>query len=307
MTILKFRHLLEKHGLGEGRADNAHLASLGHSGAIVDATIIEAPSRRRTRSASGIRRCGEEGQPVAFRDEGHIVDAESGLAHSLLRRGDGAHGDEEEVWGDAGYQGVGKRDENKDAEVDWRTAMKPGRRRQLDKSGPEEAAEKRKASVRAKVEHPFLYVKRHFGYAKVRYRGLAKNRQRIALLPGFANLMIATRRAERGTIAPVSRRNGGKRSGRRRIRGFRGHFRNNRKHFSPWNGFPITKRVPDALRRSETGLDQTFPSGAASPLSLLDDNDKSLGGQRGAGTVSPAHPGDLLPGHLQVSFLGGSG
>ena len=86
-----------------------------------------------------------------------------------------------------GYQGVGKREENRDVEVDWRVAMKPGKRRQLDKSGSAEAAEKRKASVRAKVEHPFLYVKRHFGYAKVRYRGLAKNRQRIALLLGFTN------------------------------------------------------------------------------------------------------------------------
>ncbi len=47
--------------------------------------------------------------------------------------------------------------------------------------------------MRAKVEHPFLYLKRRFGYAKVRYRGLAKNRQRIALPPGFANLMIGER------------------------------------------------------------------------------------------------------------------
>ena len=73
--------------------------------------------------------------------------------------------------------------------------MKPGKRRLLDKSGQEEAVEKRKASVRAKVEHPFLYVKRHFGYAKVRYRGLVKNTQRIALLLGFSNLLIAGRYA----------------------------------------------------------------------------------------------------------------
>ena len=53
--------------------------------------------------------------------------------------------------------------------------------------------EKRKASVRAKVEHPFLYVKRHFGYAKVRYRGLAKNTQRLAVLLGLTNLIRAER------------------------------------------------------------------------------------------------------------------
>ena len=107
----------------------------------------------------------------------------------------------------------------------------------------------------------------HFGYAKVRYRGLAKNgdRQRIALLLGFANLMIAGRYATGRTRDhcarfPPKRRETGRKA---TIRGFRGHFRNNRKHFSPWNGFPITKRVPEALRRSETGLDQTFPSDSA--------------------------------------------
>ena len=56
---------------------------------------------------------------------------------------------------------------------------------------PEAVSEKRKASVRAKVEHPFLYIKRHFGYSKVRYRGLSKNTQRLMTLLGFANLMRA--------------------------------------------------------------------------------------------------------------------
>ncbi len=110
-------------------------------------------------------------------------------AHAVL------HGGAERVWGDAGYQGVGKRVGNRDTDVDWQVAMRPGNRRRLDKAGAQEAAERRKASVRAKVEHPFLYVKRHFGYAKVRYRGLAKNTQRIALLLGFSNLLIAGRTA----------------------------------------------------------------------------------------------------------------
>ena len=56
-------------------------------------------------------------------------------------------------------------------------------------------ARRRGGREAAKVEHPFLYVKRHFGYAKVRYRGVAKNRQRIALLLGFSNLLIAGRYA----------------------------------------------------------------------------------------------------------------
>ena len=59
-------------------------------------------------------------------------------------------------------------------DVDWQVAMRPGQRRKLEPESPEAVSEKRKASVRAKVEHPFLYIKRHFGYAKVRYRGLSK-------------------------------------------------------------------------------------------------------------------------------------
>ena len=212
-TILKFRHLLEAHGLGEGlfAEINAHLASLGYGvrkGTIVDASIVDAPSS--TKNAKGERdpemHQTKKGNQWYHGMKAHIgVDAETGLAHSLATTAANVadvatahellHGGEESVHGDAGYQGVGKRPENRDSAVDWQTAMKPGKRRQLDKSGSEEAAEKAKASVRAKVEHPFLYLKRHFGYAKVRYRGLAKNTQRIALLLGFANLLIAGRYA----------------------------------------------------------------------------------------------------------------
>ena len=216
-TILKFRHLLEKHGLGEGLFEeiNAHLAEQGHSlrrGTIVDASIIEAPTstKNRKRERDPEMHRTKKGNQWHFGMKAHIgVDAETGLAHSLettpVNGSDVAtahavlHGDEEVVYGDAGYQGVGKRGENRERAVDWRTAMRPGKRRLLDKDDPAEAAaeaaEKSKASVRAKVEHPFLYVKRHFGYAKVRYRGLAKNTQRIALLLGFANVLIAGRYA----------------------------------------------------------------------------------------------------------------
>ena len=148
----------------------------------------------------------KKGKQWYFGMKAHIgVDAGSGLAHSLTTTAANAsdvtqagtllHGAETTAWGDAGYQGVEKRPEHRDGGVEWRVAMKPGRRRLLGEGVAEEAAEKRKGSVRAKVEHPFLYVKRHFGYAKVRYRGVAKNRQRIALLLGFSNLLIAGRYA----------------------------------------------------------------------------------------------------------------
>ena len=106
-------------------------------------------------------------------------------AHNLLQRGR-----EKVVWCDAGYQGVHKRAENLGREVDWQVAMRPGKRRKLEPGSDEAVAEKEKASVRAKVEHPFLKVKRIFDYGQVRYRGLAKN-MRLALLLGLGNLMTA--------------------------------------------------------------------------------------------------------------------
>ena len=68
-----------------------------------------------------------------------------------------------------------------------RWPQRPGQRWRLDSGGEAARAERRKASIRAKVEHPFRYVKRQFGYAWVRYRGLAKNRTRLCLLFGLAN------------------------------------------------------------------------------------------------------------------------
>ena len=155
-TILNFRHLLEEHGLGEKLFEeiNAHLTSLGQrlkTGTIVDASIIAAPSSTKNlkRERDPEMHQTKKGKQWYFGMKAHIgVDAESGLTHSLettpANVSDVAtahalrHGDEERVWGDAGYQGVGKREENRDAQVDWQVAMKPGKRRKLEKTGPEE-------------------------------------------------------------------------------------------------------------------------------------------------------------------------
>ena len=69
--------------------------------------------------------------------------------------------------------------------------MRPGRRRRLPPDHRLAQRERERASLRAKVEHPFLYIKRRFGYDKVRYRGLAKNHNRLALLLALTNLLIA--------------------------------------------------------------------------------------------------------------------
>ena len=205
-TILHFRHLLERHQLGQGLFEEikGHLEEQGvrlWERTIVDATIIEAPSS--TKNSTGERdpemRQVKKGNQYYFGMKLHIgVDAKTGMVHSMVatpanvhdvtQAGNLLHGGEKQVWGDAGYIGVGKRKENLGLAVDWRVALKPGKRRLLVRRGLEEWAERRKASVRARVEHPFLEVKRHFGYAKVRYRGLAKNTERMALLLGLSNL-----------------------------------------------------------------------------------------------------------------------
>ena len=124
-----------------------------------------------------------------FGMKAHIgADAESGLVHTV--RGTSGHvsdivegntllhGQEAIAFGDAGYQGIEKRPDAKRG-VTWHIAMRPGKRKALDKDNEAEAmidkAEKLKAGIRAKVEHPFRVIKRQFGFVKVRYRGLKKN------------------------------------------------------------------------------------------------------------------------------------
>ena len=208
-TILNFRHLLERHNLGQGLLDeiNAHLESQGlklREGTIVDATIIEAPSSTKNRAGERDPEMHQtkKGNQWHFGMKAHIgVDADTGIVHSMSATAANVHdvtethnllhGGETVVWGDAGYQGVGKRAENLGLGVEWRVAMRPGNRRELEPGSQEALAEKVKASVRAKVEHPFLKVKRRFGYTKVRYRGLAKNVERLAMLFGLGNLLTA--------------------------------------------------------------------------------------------------------------------
>ena len=208
-TILHFRHLLEEHDLGEGLFEEikGHLEAMGlrlSEGTIVDASIIAAPSS--TKNRRGQRdpemRQVKKGNQHHFGMKLHIgVDAATGLAHSFSATSANVHdvteahrllhGGETQVWGDAGYMGVQKRAENLGLAVDWQVAMRPGQRRKLEPGSPAALGERVKASIRAKVERPFLKVKVGFGYAKVRYRGLAKNTQRLALLLGLGNLMTA--------------------------------------------------------------------------------------------------------------------
>ena len=156
---------------------NAHLESQGlrlREGTIVDG--IEDPSSTKNRAGERDPEMHQTKKGNQFRDEGALgVDSETGIVHSLSTTAANAHdvteahgllhGGETQVWCDAGYQGVHKREENLGRGVDGRWRCVRGN---AGNSGsPEALAERRKASVRAKVEHPFLKVKRVFGYAKV--------------------------------------------------------------------------------------------------------------------------------------------
>ena len=183
-TILNFRHLLERDNLGQSLLDqiNAHLESQGlklREGTIVDATITLSPSSTKNRAGERDPEMHQtrKGNQWHFGMKAHIgVDADTGIVHSMSATGTNAHdvtqahsllhGGETVVWGDAGYQGVHQRRENLGLDVEWRVAMRPGRRRKLEPGSEEALAEKAKASVRAKVERPFLRLKRMFGYGK---------------------------------------------------------------------------------------------------------------------------------------------
>ena len=213
-TILRFRHLLEENNLSIQllATINATLATKGlmlKTGTVVDATLIAAPSS--TKNSTGER--DPEMHQTKKRNQWHFgmkahigVDADSGLVHTVIgtaanvhdvTQGHGLlHGDEQVVFADAGYQGATKRAEA--TGVDWHVAMRPGKRRALDKNSPWgnllDKAEQMKASVRAKVEHPFRVIKCQFGFTKVRYKGLAKNTAQLVTLFALSNLWMARRK-----------------------------------------------------------------------------------------------------------------
>lgn len=109
------------------------------------------------------------------------------------------------MFADAGYQGVGKREEAQGLKVDWHIAMRPGRRAAVDLSSALaakiEQVEKIKASIRAKVEHPFRLIKQQFGHTKVRYRGLAKNAARLQVMFALGNLWLVRKTILQGAQA----------------------------------------------------------------------------------------------------------
>jgi transposase, IS5 family len=211
-TILRFCHRLEKHKLADQilATVNGLLEQRGlllRAGTAVDATLIAAPSstKNKDKARDPEMHSSQKGNEWHFGMKAHIgVDADSGLVHTVrgtsgnvvdVTEGNSLlHGQETDAYGDAGYQGADKRPDAK-ASHKWHVAMRPGKRKKLDKdNNPVDAlidqVEKIKASIRAKVEHPFRVIKRQFGFAKVRYRGLKKNTQQIKTLFALSNLWM---------------------------------------------------------------------------------------------------------------------
>jgi len=127
----------------------------------------------------------------------HTVRGTSGNVHDINEGNSLLHGQETVAFGDAGYQGIDKRPDAQ-ADVTWHVAMRPGKRKALNKENEADAlidqAEKLKAGVRAKVEHPFRVIKRQFGFIKVRYRGLKKNTAQLFTLFALSNLWMVRRK-----------------------------------------------------------------------------------------------------------------
>lgn len=212
-TLLHFRHLLEKHKLGEAlfTEQNQIFDEQGwimRGGSIVDATIIAAPSS--TKNASGARDPAmhqtKKGNQWYFGMKAHTgVDAGTGYVHTVTATAANVHdldeaarlvrADDEVVYADAGYQGAAKRPEiigDEDlSKIEWRIAARKGVLKTMTEH--DRGVESGKASVRAKVEHPYLIVKRDFGFAKTRYRGIGKNLNLLHVLFASANWLMRAR------------------------------------------------------------------------------------------------------------------
>jgi len=213
-TLCKFRRLLDENGVTKLIFDtlkdflDKH-GKIMHGGSIVDATIVAAPTS--TKNAEKKRdpemHQVKKGNEWYFGERMHIgADAGSGYIHSVDVTAANAEEravvpalvreDDEVVYGDAGYCGMEKRKEVKEdphlSQIIWRTnaqrspcGWQPGEGLRWHRF-----LEWQKSRVRCKVEYPFLIIKRIFGYRKVRYRGLHKNRTQAYTLCALANLYM---------------------------------------------------------------------------------------------------------------------
>jgi transposase, IS5 family len=221
-TLLKFRHWLEKNELTQAifQEVKAHLAQKHLSlqeGTIVDATIIAAPSstKNKEKKRDPAMHQTRKGNQWYFGMKAHVgVDAQTGLVHTVVGTAANVsdvsqtehllHGQERNVHGDAGYTGIAQREEMAEKKsVRWLIAAKRGKIKEMSEGWHKELMvewERRKAQVRALIEHPFHVVKNLFKYRKVRYRGLTKNTAQLHTLFALANLVLVSRQLTVRTV-----------------------------------------------------------------------------------------------------------
>jgi len=209
-TVLRFRHLLEKHSLGEQMLDtvNEHLESKGikiQTGTIVDASILHAPSstKNEKKQRDPAMHQAKKGNQWFFGLKTHIgVDSKEGHVHSVATSAanvsdvhmlpDLLHGEERKVWGDGGYQGQTEAIKQAAPFAQDMTCRRTKFKNYVDEEAKRENTTK--SRVGAKVEYVFRILKRVFGFEKVRYRGIAKNHHRLCANFALVNLYLHRRR-----------------------------------------------------------------------------------------------------------------
>ncbi|WP_127475565.1 IS5 family transposase [Sulfurivermis fontis] len=208
-TICRFRHLLEQHGLGRKLFQQMHQYLQRHgfklgTGTIVDATLISAPSstKNKDQQRDPDMHQTKKGNQWYFGMKAHVgVDHRTKLIHSVVATAanvhdshclpDLLHGDETRVWGDSAYQGqteVIKQHAPRARDLTHRRYRYKG---WVDEA--ERAKNRLKSTIRARVEHSIGVIKRIFGFAKTRYRGLEKNANRLFVTCALANIYLVRR------------------------------------------------------------------------------------------------------------------
>ena len=206
-TLLNFRHLLERHELGAavfakvGELLQANGMKLS-GGTIVDATLIAAPpsTKNQEQSRDPEMHQSKKGNQWYFGMKVHIgVDSESGLIHSASvtpgnvhdshELSNLLHGEETRLYGDSAYRGERQRQRLKELAPKARDFTNKRACKNRPLSDADKETNRRKSAVRSKVEHPFLELKRLWGFAKVRYRGLAKNANRAFAMLAMLNIV----------------------------------------------------------------------------------------------------------------------
>ena len=206
-TLLKFRHLLEKHGIGAAMFSRVGGLLLANGvkvsgGTIVDATLIAAPpsTKNEEKSRDPEMHQVKKGNQWHFGMKVHVgADSKTGLIHSASITAANVHdshevpnllhGNETRFYGDSAYRGKAQRERLRGIAPAAKDFTNKRAYRNAPLTDADKETNRRKSSVRAKIEHPFLTLKRLWGFAKVRYRGLAKNANRAFAMLAVINLI----------------------------------------------------------------------------------------------------------------------